>query len=141
MTATSIERDGVGDVKHTPTPWTVWSGEGYSATGRARTSVCRHVGELESNDHTCVADVLGDTEAKSHANAAFIVTAVNSHDALVKALQPFAHIAEVLGDKPPQGTGDVLHEWQLMSGMAALLHSDCIAARDVLRALASGDQL
>lgn len=63
------------------------------------------------------------------------VAQLNAHDELVKALEPFAEIARVLGDKPPQGTGDTLHEWQLVSGTAVFRHSDCLKALAALNAL------
>ncbi|HWK65363.1 MAG TPA: hypothetical protein VNS34_10505 [Rhizobiaceae bacterium] len=75
--------------KHTPTPWEV-QGKYIYATGTVDTfcgpvigviAVCEETQETDSEGRTWSAG--GDALA----NAAFIVRAVNSHEALVKALK------------------------------------------------------
>lgn len=68
-TSTSQPR-AVGQTAHTPTPWRVNLDSVIS----------------ESGLHICAVDGYGMTGEQNAANRAFIVTACNSHAALVKAL-------------------------------------------------------
>jgi hypothetical protein len=75
--------------EHTQTPWLSdpdWR-EGYSWN--------IHIVDAANPDmRICFMTSDGPAEA----NAAFIVKAVNNHDALVKALEPFARIADHFDD-------------------------------------------
>lgn len=72
----------MSESKHTPGPWVVWSEEGETRKGRAKVSVCHHVGDLMSEDHICVATVLGDDVAVAAANARLIAAAPELLEAL-----------------------------------------------------------
>jgi hypothetical protein len=81
-----------------------------------------------------VALVMNKSHVAYEANAAFIVTAVNSHEALVEALkaarkqlEPFAAVAAIFSDREPQH-GDIIHGWEFSSGSADLRVSHCKAA-------------
>lgn len=63
--------------KRTQTPWRVSSFE-QGAAGSARV--------IMGDDGFSIAHVMDRTQAENEVDAAFIVAAVNSHDALVKAL-------------------------------------------------------
>ncbi len=52
--------------------------------------------------------------------------------ALEKALEPFAHVADILGRTPPPGMDNILHQWSNRKGTAAVLLSDCVVAFDLL---------
>lgn len=58
-------------VQHTPTPWL-----------KAELGVVRN-----EVDNYLVARCIGDTDQEADANAAFIVRAVNSHEAMLEALK------------------------------------------------------
>lgn len=81
---------------HTPTPWCIPDGEDNESL------VCQQI------DGRCGIIIFGTADkfrswqrrieyAEQNANAAFIVKAVNSHDALVEALRTIADIAEGSG--------------------------------------------
>ena len=63
--------------KHTQTPWRISSFE-QGAAGSARV--------IMGDDGFSIAHVMDRTPAENEADAAFIVDAVNCHDALVEAL-------------------------------------------------------
>jgi hypothetical protein len=116
--------------KHTPTPWTIKvSTEGTPAISDSRGG--HHFVKL------CSPWIEGawDDDEEAKANTTFIVQAVNSHEALVSTLKPFAAIAEVLGRTPPPGYDNDLHGWQRINGSAMLRLSDCVAALDALKAI------
>jgi hypothetical protein len=77
-------------VKPTPTPWEVGSGDDYYIRADAYPS--EFIGKFKSDDNGPYVAYIGNRPADfGEANAAFIVKAVNSHDALVKALQEVLH--------------------------------------------------
>lgn len=84
---------GLSDASHTPTPWNL----GY--TGRC---ILREIpGMCDGEDGYAVAITSAHsllTPAEAKANAAFIVRAVNSHDALVKALEEMIEVYWGHGD-------------------------------------------
>lgn len=67
-------REAVGAA--TQGPWSAWSQEGTTSTGKYRHSVCRVV--EDDREHVCVGDALGATEAAAYDNAAFIALARNT---------------------------------------------------------------
>lgn len=103
----------VSGALHTPTPW--------------RAARNDHYWEIHGGDHGQIGDVCAskfiyvdgdklpsyEAELIAEANAAFIVRAVNSHDALVKALEEIRALIDVPGQP---------------------LWSDCRAAVDILNA-------
>ena len=68
-----------GTRRHTSGPWIVWSEENEA---RTKWSVCRHVGDLDSEEHLCVATVKGDDEDTARVNARLIAAAPDLLDAL-----------------------------------------------------------
>lgn len=78
-------RECQAGTEHTPTPWCVPSGDGNEHL------ICLgdepdHPGPILMVLRAPVGRARAPTDADTTANAAFIVKAVNSHDALVKAL-------------------------------------------------------
>jgi hypothetical protein len=84
-------------------PWVAWSYEGPTKHGGESHSVCRHVGGRMSEDHTCVATAIGETEDHARANAAYIA-AVNPAAVLelierqTKMLVAMRNVREMLCD-------------------------------------------
>jgi hypothetical protein len=62
------------NTRHTPTPWSLQNGLICALNGRA----------IIDPGH-----IAGETEEECEANAAFIVRAVNNHEALVESLKGF----------------------------------------------------
>jgi hypothetical protein len=106
--------------EHTPTPWLVIP---PSADRPSRAMVCAAGG---ANIYD--APLTNETEA----NAAFIVRAVNAHDDLVKALEPFARMAR--GMSEVEQMDHVLFKRLDSDGRVML---DQITADDFVRALAA----
>jgi len=84
--------------EHTPTPWSM--GKGYKSPVCCLSSI---VSDKGNQDEFIVAYVNGghDTVSECGANSAFIVRAVNAHDALVEALD------EMLGNCTGQNFEDI----------------------------------
>ena len=76
--------------EHTPTPWRADAPRKYA--GVTWDNIIR---SERRNDPVCTVFVAGYMEREAAANAAFIVKAVNSHDALVKALQEIANSSPI----------------------------------------------
>ncbi len=86
--AGQVLKDNTSDAAHTLTPWRL-----NSITIEDRRSILAH--DPEFGD-VRVADIPDCVDGESEANATFIVRAVNSHDALISALQGlFEHCAMV----------------------------------------------
>lgn len=64
--------------KHTPTPYSVVK---YPVNGINKLMI------IGDGENICKFDVAGAVEAHKEANAAFLVTAANSHDALIQLLK------------------------------------------------------
>jgi hypothetical protein len=83
---------------HTPTPWEVakYGKALYGAEGRIVLSVSATVtcGRVDDDYYSCRNASAKPLLYLSPENAAFIVKAVNNHDALVKALQALIDILE-----------------------------------------------
>ena len=102
----------------TPRPWRASLGVIVAdiPNGDSTTTAVAYVGEeFRHNAGLCYGD-------ERDANAALIVRAVNSHEALVEALKPFAHFAEVYLKNTPQltpTTGSV-YSIERMHGSASI---------------------
>jgi hypothetical protein len=79
-----IERQEQG---HTPTPWEVQAGDDYFITAVGYPKDVPSVVDNNLDDDVLVALVGNQTSDCGEANARFVVRAVNSHEALVEALQ------------------------------------------------------
>ncbi|MQX90292.1 hypothetical protein [Sinorhizobium meliloti] len=55
---------------------------------------------------------------------------------LAKALEPFARIAEIFDNKPPQGADNILHAWETTRGSCEVTMTACAEARAALAAKA-----
>jgi hypothetical protein len=115
--------------KHTPTPW-------RASKARKSSNFCAYVAFVQTVDPASVlAKVSGgptDDREVAEANAAFIVRAVNAHDDLVKALEPFARMAR--GMSEVEQMDHVLFKRLDSEGRVML---DQITADDFVRALAA----
>jgi hypothetical protein len=78
-TPTTTPAEG-SDTGHTPTPWYVQAGSSIESDGAF---YIRSV----SKPNTCIAKLDGHSSEIDEANAALIVRAVNSHAALVNAIE------------------------------------------------------
>jgi hypothetical protein len=105
--------------KHTPTPW--------GASHAKRHSLVHNV--PLGREYQVRVEVTGESH---EANAAFIVRAVNAHDDLVKALEPFARMAR--GMSEVEQMDHVLFKRLDSEGRVML---DQITADDFVRALAA----
>ncbi len=74
---------------HTPTPWI--ASNQYLYAGNPERSL-----PIASGQHDWATDRGGASHEEAVANAAFIVKACNSHDALVKALEEIGYIDDFL---------------------------------------------
>lgn len=64
-------------------PWIVWAEENTAGT---KVSVCHHTGDLDSEDHQCVATAKGKTAEEAKANAHLIAAAPDLYAALDPSL-------------------------------------------------------
>jgi hypothetical protein len=78
---------------HTPTPWRVISGDDYYIAADAYPK--EFIGHFKGDDTGDYVAYVGNRPKDfGEANAAFIVKAVNNHDALVKALEDLLEIED-----------------------------------------------
>lgn len=84
---------------HSPLPWKVWeskTGASFKEVFRHKRTVCFHSPEVESNVAIAFCDY--HTPEVAEANAAFIVTACNSHQKMVEALRAILPFLDDLDD-------------------------------------------
>lgn len=122
--------------EHTPTPWFVdlgrWTPDApvcafairsdYKAPNLPEGWQMHHIAGANISERAAFTACF--TPEQIEANAAFIVKAVNSHDALVKALEPFA----ILADHYPTFDGSLTFGF----GGYSVTLSDCRKAREAL---------
>lgn len=65
-------------------PLVVWSSENCENT---KWSICRHVGDLDSDDHTCIATIKGRDAATVEARARYLAHACNLYPEAIAALK------------------------------------------------------
>ena len=96
---------------HTPTPWFVhdFTGLGINATPRDVTISCDHPATITV---AYMGNALTSTIVEARANARFIVTAVNAHEALVAALRA---VKDQPGFEPSEPYGQQVRAALLMT--------------------------
>lgn len=104
-------------VEHTPTPWFVCTDPQNETWHAGRT-----IGTEERTGGRRVADpCLFDADEIAHANAAFIVRAVNNHDDLVAALEALIDVSsEAFASLDEEGLFNSEHEITIKAARAAV---------------------
>ena len=91
--------------EHTPTPWSVFeAGKRYGIDADMGVSIVL----FQANDERHGDGVLGRTKDEAHANAEFIVRAVNAHDDLVAAVKL---VRSIIGEAAPEGFNPLVGDW------------------------------